>query len=67
MSGDDFHPDPPDDLRRWNENLAEHVDVFPPQTPPGEVTFDALGNILQTIAQWYVRKDGKYYDVESYA
>jgi hypothetical protein len=62
----DFQPDPPEHLLRWDESLAEHVDVFPHQTPPGEVTFDALGNILQTIAQWYVRKDGKYYDVEEF-
>jgi hypothetical protein len=66
MSGDDFQPDPPEHLQRWHESLAEHVDVSPPLTQPGEVTFDALGNILQTIAQWYVRKDGKYYDVEEF-
>jgi hypothetical protein len=66
MSGDDLQPDPPDHLLRWNENLAPHVEPFPPQTPPGEVSFDALENILQTIAQWYVRKDGKYYDVEEF-
>jgi hypothetical protein len=66
MSGDDFQPAPPDHLLRWDESLAEHVDVSPPLTQPGEVTFDALGNILQTIAQWYVRKDGKYYDVEEF-
>jgi hypothetical protein len=66
MSGDDFQPDPPDHLLRWDENLAPHVEPFPPQTPPGEASFDALGNILQTIAQWYVRKDGKYYDVEEF-
>ncbi len=66
MSGDDLQPDPPDHLLRWDENLAEHVDVFPPQTPPGEASFDTLKNILRTIAQWYVRKDGKYYDVEEF-
>jgi hypothetical protein len=66
MSGDDFQPDPPDHLLRWDENLAEHVDVFPPQTQPGEASFDTLKNILRTIAQWYVRKDGKYYDVEEF-
>jgi integrase len=55
MSGDHFQPDPPDDLLRWNENLAEHVDVFPPQTPPGEASFVTLENILHTIAQWYLR------------
>jgi hypothetical protein len=43
MSGDDFQPDPPDHLLRWDENLAEHVDVFPPQTPPGEASFDTSG------------------------
>ena len=66
MSGDDFQPDPPDHLLRWDENLAPHVEPFPPQTPPGEASFDTLKNILRTIAQWYVRKDGKYYDVEEF-
>ena len=32
----------------------------------GEASFTSLENILQTIAQWYVRKDGKYYDVEEF-
>ena len=66
MSDNDFQPDPPDHLLSWNENLAEHVDVFPPQPQPEEASFVTLENILKTIAQWYVRKDGKYYDVEEF-
>ena len=64
MSRKDFQPDPPDALLRWDENLAPHVEPFPPQTQPGEASFVTLENILKTVAQWYVRKDGKYFDVE---
>lgn len=59
-----FLPDPPESLARWNDNLAEQVEPFPPITGPKDVTFTTLENIIQTAAQWYVRKDGKYYDVE---
>lgn len=64
MSPKRVEPDPPLQLERWNENLAEHVEPFPPVPERGEATFSSLETILETIAQWYVRKDGKYYDVE---
>jgi hypothetical protein len=54
----------PEHLERWDENLAQHVEGFSPLPAPGQPTFDTLENILKTAAQWYVRKDGKYYDVE---
>jgi hypothetical protein len=54
----------PERLERWDELFAQHVERFPPLVGPGEPTFDTLENILKTAAQWYVRKDGKYYDVE---
>ncbi|MDA9980275.1 DUF5906 domain-containing protein [Yoonia sp.] len=66
MSPKRFEPDPPLYLERWNENLAEHVEPFPPVPERGEATFTSLEIILKTIAQWYVRKDGKYYDVEEF-
>jgi len=64
MSPKRFDPDPPLHLERWNENLAEHAEQFAPVPKEGEATFTSLENILRTVAQWYVRKDGKYYDVE---
>ena len=66
MSNKDFPPDPPLHLERWHENLAEQVEQFPPLPQEGGASFTSLENILQTIAQWYVRKDGKYYDVEEF-
>ena len=66
MSPKRFDPDPPPHLERWNENLAEHVEPLLPPRDPSKYHFDTLENILQTIAQWYVRKDGKYYDVEEF-
>jgi len=57
-------PDPPANLERWNENLAQHVEAFGPALKRGEAAFDTYENILTTVAQWYVRKDGKYFDVE---
>ena len=59
-----FKPDPLPHLVRWHENLAEHAEPFAPVPQEGEATFTSLETILQTIAQWYVRKDGKYFDVE---
>ncbi len=64
MSNKDFPPDPPLSLERWNQNLAEHIEPFPPLPQQSEASFTSLETILKTIAQWYVRKDGKYYDVE---
>ena len=64
MSVEDDIPDPPDNLLRWNENIGQHIDKFVDVTKDSEAKFDSLDDILQTVAQWYVRKDGKYYDVE---
>ncbi|MDV7272129.1 DUF5906 domain-containing protein [Thioclava sp. A2] len=57
-------PDPPDHLERWDENLSQHIEKFAYIPGPDEPDFHTLSNILQTIAQWYVRKDSRYYDVE---
>lgn len=57
-------PDAPLPLKRWDDNLAKHVDIFAVQPREDEATFDTLENILKIVVQWYVRKDGKYYDVE---
>ena len=60
----DEPPGVPNEIADWIEQLGQHVDPFVKKsasTSAGEVQ---LENILMTIAQWYVRKDGKYYDVE---
>ena len=64
MAKNDIYPDPPEHLERWTENVGQHVDRFGVIADPNEPNFETLENILRTIAQWYVRKDGKYYDVE---
>ena len=53
----------PIEIADWIEQLGQHVGPFVKKsasTSAGEVQ---LEHILMTIAQWYVRKDGKYYDV----
>jgi hypothetical protein len=60
----DEPPEVPQEVADWIEQLGQHVDPFVKEganTSVGEVQ---LEHILMTIAQWYVRKDGKYYDVE---
>ena len=64
MEDDNNQPLGPQHLERWNENLAQHVEKFSTVIDETEPRFDTIENILQTVAQWYVRKDGKYYDVE---
>ena len=64
MEDDNNQPLGPQHLERWNENLAQHVEKFSAVIDETEPRFDTTENILQTVAQWYVRKDGKYYDVE---
>lgn len=63
-SADLAKPDPPQSQLAWNENLAQHVEKFAYIGPDGQTIKVPLTFILETIAQWYVRKDGKYYDVE---
>ena len=62
---DDF-PDPPDALLDWDANVAPHVEPLLPPSDPSQPHFDTLENIIKMVAQWYVRKDGKYYDVEEF-
>lgn len=61
---EDADVEPPEGLLAWNEELARNVELFGAVQPKGAARFDTLTNILMTVAQWYVRKDGKYYDVE---
>ena len=42
----------------------QHVDQFPPVNKNGQYEPEQLEHIVMIMAQWYVRKDGKYYDVE---
>ena len=56
----DEPPEVPQEVADWIEQLGQHVDPFVKEgenTSVGEVQ---LEHILMTIAQWYVRKDGKY-------
>lgn len=57
-------PNPTPGQLAWNENLAQHVEKFSYLDANGKPVEAPVGFILQTVAQWYVRKDGKYYDVE---
>lgn len=58
-------PDEPDQsLELWYEQLAPFEDVFPRYDENGAQIVAALGEITQVIAQWYVRKNNKYYDVD---
>ena len=62
-----FHDDPPDvpeEIDDWISQLGDHVDPFPASSDRGMYKEEQLEHILMTMAQWYVRKDGKYYDVE---
>ena len=48
----------------WVDQLSQHVDQFPRVNKNGQYEPEQLEHILMIMAQWYVRKDGKYYDVE---
>ena len=51
-------------LQQWVEELYPHETAFPRHDNAGNVIEATLDEILQTIAQWYVRKNNKYYDVD---
>ena len=60
----DEPPEVPNEIADWIEQLGQHVDPFVKESASTSVGEVQLEHILMTIAQWYVRKDGKYYDVE---
>ena len=51
-------------LSRWAEELGPYEEPFPKYDAHGRVVVASLAEILQTVAQWYVRKNNKYYDVD---
>ena len=51
-------------LSRWAEELGPYEEPFPKHDAHGRVVVASLAEILQTVAQWYVRKNNKYYDVD---
>jgi len=55
---------PTDSQLAWNENLAQHVEKFSYLDENGNPVEAPLEFIVTSVAQWYVRKDGKYFDVE---
>ena len=52
------------ELQRWTEELFFYEQAFPKYDEHGRVLVATLDEILQTVAQWYVRKNNKYYDVD---
>lgn len=58
-------PEEPDAaLERWADQLSPYEDPFPVFDVAGYEIVASLSEITQTIAQWYVRKNNKYYDVD---
>ena len=57
-------PDVPKEVADWIEQLDGHVKPFVQVDDQNVDEEVQLEHILMTMAQWYVRKDGKYYDVE---
>lgn len=55
-------PDP--HLETWAEALSPFEDPFPRYDGDGALIVATIAEITQTIAQWYVRKNNKYYDVD---
>ena len=51
-------------LLSWLEELYPYEESFPKYDEHGRVLVATLEEILQTVAQWYVRKNNKYYDVD---
>ena len=51
-------------LQHWVEELYPYETTFPRHDSEGNVIEATLDEILQTVAQWYVRKNNKYYDVD---
>lgn len=58
----------PDDLDpaldKWAKVFEPYVDVFPVYDKAGNCIVATVSEIVQTVAQWYVRKNNKYYDVD---
>ena len=58
----------PDDLDpaldKWAKVFEPYVDVFPVYDEAGNCIVATVSEIVQTVAQWYVRKNNKYYDVD---
>ena len=59
---DEDGPDP--HLADWYEELAPYEFPFPRYDETGARFVASISEITQTIAQWYVRKNNKYYDVD---
>ena len=51
-------------LQNWAEALTPYEDAFPQHDETGAKFVATIEEIIQTIAQWYVRKNNKYYDVD---
>ena len=51
-------------LASWLEELQPYEESFSKHDEHGRVLVATLEEILQTVAQWYVRKNNKYYDVD---
>lgn len=56
------HPDAK--LYEWAEQLLEYEEPFPRYDAQGQAIEASYEEIVQTVAQWYVRKNNKYYDVD---
>lgn len=59
---DEDGPDP--HLADWYEALAPYEFPFPRYDRNGAMFVATIEEMTQTIAQWYVRKNNKYYDVD---
>ena len=55
---------PDSGLQSWAEALAPFEDAFPQHDETGVKFVATIEEIVQTIAQWYVRKNNRYYDVD---
>ena len=51
-------------LEAWAMSLLHYEEAFAPYDETGNPITATLEEILQTVAQWYVRKNNKYYDVD---
>jgi hypothetical protein len=56
------NPDP--NLERWAEASSSYEDAFPRYDESGALYVATISEITQIVAQWYVRKNNKYYDVD---
>ena len=51
-------------MEAWAISLLQYEEAFTPYDETGNPITATLEEILQTMAQWYVRKNNKYYDVD---